>query len=256
MRRKPAFQSILTALEERPLDSDLDDPTASKNPAAVEDRRDVFEVLARGEATDEAGLDDALERGVRDDGRFVPPFLLLAGEVRFVFDDLAALRATVSLASPFAAGDEPLKLAIADARELLATPDLLSPAGLADRFTTRIQDAFRKARRQVAPTYLEEQVERALLEQRRYQRREVFGAPHLRALLTLSTPARPWPLYLPESVSRRLPMFSRFAARLLVEGHLQEDQFESHPNALRALALARAVPIVSRSDKAARTPAG
>jgi hypothetical protein len=272
VRRKPAFQPILAALEDRPIDPELDDPALARDPAPVEDRRDVFEVLARGEPADEAGLDDALERAVRSDGKFVPPFLLIAGELRFLFDDVAALRATISLATPLSAGDEALKLALADARDLLTTPELLGPSGLADHFTTRIQEAFRKARRQVAPTYLEDQVERALLEKRLYQRREVFGASHLRAMLVMGNtlapaaatisnpkappePPRPWPIYLPQGVLPKLPMFSRFTARLLVTAHFQEDQFEPHPNALRALALARVVSVQSRSDKAAKAPA-
>ncbi len=264
VRRKAAFRPLLAAIEERPLDSELDDPSIARDPALVEDRRDVFEVLTRGEALDEAGLEDALERAVRDDGKFVPPFLLVAGELRFVFDDLAALRATVSLATPFAGGDEGLKAALADARELIATPELLSPSGLAERFTARIQEAFRKARRQVAPAYLEDQVERVLLEKRLYQKREVFGAPHLRALLAPGSalapaeakPPRPWPLYLPEGVARKLPMFSRFAARVIVDAHLQEDQFEPHPSALRGLAIARVVSLTIKGDRGTKAPSG
>src|SRR5262249_54002742 len=96
LRRKPAFQPLLTELESRPPDADRDDPAMASNPAMVEDRRDVFEVLARGEPLDEAGLEEALARAVRDDGKFAPPFVLVAGEVRFPFDELATLRATVS----------------------------------------------------------------------------------------------------------------------------------------------------------------
>lgn len=265
IRRKPTFQPLLAALEDRPLDRELDDPALARDPAPIEDRRDVFEILARGDAADEPGLEDALDRAIRDDGKFVPPFVLLAGELRLAFDEVAALRATISLATPFASGDEALKLAISDARDLLGIPDLLSSGGLADRFSARIVEAFRKARRQVAATYLEDQVERALLEKRLYQRREVFGHSHVRALLALPGPVgaaepqkppppppRPWPVYLSEAMARKLPMFARFHARLLVEAHLQEDQFETHPNALRAMALVRVVTIAPKEAKPAK----
>jgi hypothetical protein len=252
IRRKPSFQALLAGLEERPIDADLDDPATARDPVAVEDRRDVFEVLARGDAVDEAALEAAVERAVRDDGKYVPPFLLIGGEVRFTFDELTTLRIALSIASPFASGDEGLKSASADAREFLRLSDAHTPAGMAEGFTTRIQEAFRKARRSVAASYLDEQLERALLERRSYHRREVFGAPHLRALLTVGGGTRPWPVYLPEGAARRLPMFTRFAVRLLGEACLQEDQFEPHPTAIRVAALGR---IAALAPKPAAPPA-
>jgi hypothetical protein len=37
-------------------------------------------------------------------------------------------------------------------------------------------------------------------------------------------------------------MFQRFKVRVIAEVHLQQDQYESHPHALRAVALARVAP--------------
>lgn len=255
VRRKAVFQPLLAALEERPLDSDLDDPAIARDPMAVEDRRDVFEVLARGEAAGEAKLDEAVEKALREDGKFVPPFLLLAGELRFAFDELAALRATLSIASPFAPGDDSLKVAVAEGRELLKTPDLMCSPGVIEGFTLRIQEAFRKLRRTATTAaattagYLEEQTERVLLEKRCYQRREVFGATHLRAMMYVGMGARPWPVYLPEAVAKKLPMFARFQARVLAEACLQEDQYEQHPGALKVSALARVAPMPTMGER-------
>jgi hypothetical protein len=254
IRRKPAFQTLLAALEDRPVDADLDDPATARDPVAVEDRRDVFEVLARGEAVDEAGLDAAVERAVRDDGKYVAPFLLIGGEVRFTFDELTTLKVALSIASPFATGDDGLKSASADAREFLRLSDTMTPSGMAEGFTTRIQEAFRKARRSVSATYLDEQLERALLERRSYLKREVFGAPHLRALLLVGAGTRPWPIYLPDAAARRLPMFTRFAVRLLGEACLQEDQYEGHPTAIRVAALGRVAALVPRAERPAAKP--
>lgn len=122
----------------------------------------------------------------------------------------------------------------------------MCPPGVLESFTTRIQEAYRKMRRATAAAgYLEDAVERALLERRSYQRRQILGGQHLRALLTIGTTPRPWPVYLPEVVASRLPMFARFQARLLVEAWLQEDQYEQHPAALKAFTLARIVPMPS-----------
>jgi len=254
VRRKPAFQPILNALDGRPVDADLDDPSTARDPSLVEDRRDVFEVLARADAMDEAALNEAVDRAVRDDGKYVPPFLLIAGEVRFPFDELSTLKATLSIVTPFATGDEPLKMTIADAREFLRTPDLLSPPGVIEGFTARVQDAFRKMRKAVPPGYLDDQTERVLVEKRLYQRREVFGGPHLRAQLFFTPNGRPWPLYVPEAIAKKLPLFARFPVRILAEASLQEDQYETHPNALRASAIGRVAPASTRAERLAKPP--
>jgi hypothetical protein len=83
IRRQQAWSKILEELAEQPVDNELDDPAFGKEPADVEDRRDVFEVLARGEWVDASGMDEALARAVREDGKFVPPLVLCGGELRF-----------------------------------------------------------------------------------------------------------------------------------------------------------------------------
>lgn len=239
VRRKPAFQQILRELSERPLDGEVDDPAIAKNPMAVEDRREVFEVLARGEAADEAGLGGALERAVREDGKFVAPLLLLAGEMCLPFDELDRLKATMTTAASFAAGDEVLSAAVEEAKTFLSMPHLLSPPAVAEGFTKRIEDAFARGKRSVPQGYLGEQAERVLVERRCYQRRAVFGAAHLRALLQLDGSSRPVPAYLPEDLAMKLPMQARFKARVIAVVELQEDHYEAHPAALRVTALAR-----------------
>jgi hypothetical protein len=152
---------------------------------------------------------------------------------------METLKATVTTASPLAAGDELLKSAVHDAREFLAMPDMLSPPGVTESFTSRIEDAFRKGKRAVSATYLETQTERVLLEKRHYQKREVFGAAHLRALLQVGGSSRLVPAYLPEEIAKKLPMFVRFRARMIAEVHLQKDQYETHTAALRVMVMGR-----------------
>jgi hypothetical protein len=52
----------------------------------------------------------------------------------------------------------------------------------------------------------------------------------------------PFPTYIPEPVSLKLPMYQRFRARIIAEVHQQEDQHESHSLSLRVLALSRITP--------------
>ena len=54
---------------------------------------------------------------------------------------------------------------------------------MVETLTGRIRDAFARVKRAVPATYLETQTDRALLEQRLYQKRMFLGDPHLRALL-------------------------------------------------------------------------
>ena len=63
---------------------------------------------------------------------------------------------------------------------------------------------LKRAKRVIAPGYLEEQTERVLVEARHDQRRIVYGAPHLRALIQISNASRPWPLYIHEAVAGKL----------------------------------------------------
>jgi hypothetical protein len=256
-RRKAEWRPILDALEGVPLDPDLDDPAFAKDPMGVEDRREVFEILARAAATSAEGLDAALARSLRDDGKFVPALALFAGELDLPFDELAALRATMTTVSPLAGQDEALKGAVQAAKDFLATPGLMSAPAVAEGLTKRIEDAFAQGKRVVPAGYLEAQRERALLDQRQYQRRAVFGSKHLRGLLKLGgadaaagvrlaagAPKPPGggtvvPAYLPEALAEVLPMYPRFKVRMVAEVRLAADRYESHPAALRVLALAR-----------------
>ena len=253
VHRKPAFQPILRALEKRAVDPELDDPTRARDPATIEDRRDIFEVIARGSALDEPALNQALERGARDDGKLVPPLVLLDGEVRMFFDEIEMLRATLTIAAVFSSGDDALKTAIADAREFLRTPDLRSPPSVTEGYITRVQEAMKRAKRATTPGYLDEQTERVLVEARQYQRRTVYGAPHLRAQIQIGNATRPWPLYIPEAAANRLPMFARFTARILAEAGVQENQYEAHPGSLRAAAIARVAPTPGKPERDAKS---
>ena len=242
IRRQPAWKRILDALEDELPDADLDEGASSEQPVETEDRREIFEVLARGASTDEAGIQEAFGASVRDGGKFAAPIKLLAGDLSFPFDELETLKATVATVTPLIGNDEQLKAAVTNAQDLLKLSDLRTSPVVVESLTLRIRETFAQGKRAVPPTYLDTQVERALLEQRHYQRRAVFGGPHLRALLTPSGSAQAYPAYMPDALAQKLPLYQRFKARLIVEIHPQLDQYETSPLGLRVIALGRALP--------------
>ncbi|XXT21219.1 DUF2169 domain-containing protein [Sorangium sp. So ce429] len=245
-RRHPPWRALLQQLDSKPLDKDLDDAAPADDPMEIEDRREVFEILARAPTTDAQGLSAALEAAERDDGKFVPPVRLLTGDLLFPFAEVETLKTTVALATPFRGNDEGLKAALANAQEVLRLPELQSAPAVTEGMTARVREAWMQGKRPVPSSYLETQAVRALLEQRSYQRRKVFGGPHVRALLQPAGSQELVPTYLPEALAELLPLYARFKARLLAELQVQVDQHETHPAALRVLALARATPSLRR----------
>jgi hypothetical protein len=239
VRRLPQAGSVLAALERRAREPDLEDAFDEREPAEVEDRRDVFEILAKAPSTTEDKWAAALSAATLAGGRFVPSIVLVSGDLTLGFDERATLLATIGVATPLVGGDETLGRAIQDARDYLALPDLLAPASVIEGFRTRIEEAFKKLRRTLPPDYLDGHVERALVEQRRYRKREVFGAPHLCASLLSTSTARPVPTYLPEALTTKLPLGARLRVRALAELHLPEDPLETHEASLRIVALGR-----------------
>jgi hypothetical protein len=242
IRRVPRWKPVLTALESAPMDRELDDPAGEQDPMAVEDRREVFEIAVRAAPTDARGVSAALEGAVRADGKFVPPLVLVAGEIETPFDEVAHLEATIAVATPAATSDDrELEAALETAQRFLKNRGSASARSMARSLATRIREAFAKEKK-IPPAQLDEHVQRALREERSFQRREVLGEPHLRLLLRVAQEGgepQALVLYAPAAVAKKLPMYARFAARVIAEVHLQEDEAEAAPAALRALALVR-----------------
>ncbi|WP_437548112.1 DUF2169 domain-containing protein [Sorangium sp. So ce367] len=239
-RAARTWRSVLDELDDVPVDRELEDPAHAGNPVAVEDRRDIFHLLAHAETTSPERIQEVLSAALRDDGRYVPPLRLVATELIFPFDELEALKASISVVTPLIGADEPFRAVVTSAQEFLKLHELRSAGAVADALVGRIRDAFSQGKRVVPPSYLNTQVERALLEHRCYQRRRVFGGVQIRALAPAGSGAIP--VYLPDSLAETLPLFQRFKARIIAEVQPQVDQYETHPAALRVLALARTLP--------------
>ncbi|MRG97572.1 DUF2169 family type VI secretion system accessory protein [Polyangium spumosum] len=240
IRKQPAWRKILEALADEPLDPDIDDPDLGLEPAEVEERREIFEVMAHGEPLGEQAILSALRSAVRKDGRFVAPLVLVEGELVMAFDDIEALRALVAVVGPLAGGDERSKEAVAAARAYLGAADPLRDRAAARELAAAIEAAFAQAKkRSAAPAEVASRVERILLENRCYERRAVLGARHLRASLRLPCADREVPVYVPEALAEVLPMFTRFSVRMVAEAHLPAEERDGHPVALRAVGITR-----------------
>ncbi len=242
LRRKPAFRAILDELAKRQPDRDADNAHIDETPAEIEDRREVTEILLRGAPVSEGGVRDALNEGIRDDGRFVPQAVLCAGELEMAFDAVETLKAMLPVAASLATPGDALSAAVAGATTFLNTPGIPSPV-VADALAGRVRSAFlqgKKGKDKAEP--LDGPTERVLVEQRLYRRRPVFGDVFVRASLFLPGSPYPIPVYFPEAAVKKLPLFRRYRARLLGEVHLTADPSETHPVALRATALAEVLP--------------
>ena len=240
-RIRAAFPTIVDELEFEPLDPKHDLPT--DDPNASRDRHDTFGVLTRATPTDGRGIQRAMIESISETGRFTPPVVLLTGELRFPFDEVEHLQAAVAAITPLATEDnKKLKDALEAANEVLKTPLLQAPSNV-EVVTSELRDALRQSKRSVTVSQLDAHIERVLLDQRKYQKRTVFGDEQIRALCVPAGENAAIPVYLPQTLAMRLPLMLRMKARLLAEAHAQQDQYESHPNALRVLALGRVVSI-------------
>jgi hypothetical protein len=251
IRKQTPWRALLDDARRAVPEPEPFDPVLPGQSLPAEDRADVFLVLARGAALEEPAVAEALASGVRADGKLALPLVLVAGELRFAFDELEELKAMVTTATPFLGGDEPLEAAVSAGKAFLEMPDLRSTPAVTEGLTTRVRQAFGRVKRAVPAGHLEAQTDRALLEQRRYQQRTFCGEPHLRALLHAGE-GRSMLAYLPSSTAMLLPLLQHFPARLIAEALPSTDQYETHPFALRVLALARLVtPVTARGARPA-----
>lgn len=200
----------------------------------------VYDALARGTPASSRELEAAME-AAEDGDPPSPPLVLMSGDLEPSLDEGAMLEAVVSAASPLAGSDKKLKEVLDLAAQTLETP-LKSVPEVAEGLSARIREAWNRANKLLPSGHLTACTERLLLEQRRYQQRELLDDTWIRALLSGPGLDAPIPTYLPARIARRLPLFRRFTARLLAEVIWQQDQYETHPLALRVLALGR-VPV-------------
>jgi hypothetical protein len=236
-RVRARWRKIVDDLDFEPLDPRHDLPV--DEPARSRDRHHVFGVLTRAEPTDPRGVAREMLEAIGPHGRFTPPLVVIGGDLRFPFDEIETLKTAAAAAKPLAKDDKKLTDLLDMLGELLDTPLLQGSPSAVESLLRDLTAAIQQTRRPLPVRYLDAHIERVLLEKRRYQRRTVFGGPCLRALLGQGSGAVP--AYLPEALADKLPLVTQMKARLVAEICPSQDQYESHPHALRVVALGRVV---------------
>lgn len=238
IRRVPTWRKILEDLEERGPDKAIDDVLAGKEAWEIEDRREIFEILAKGERADERRVVELMDEAILEDGKFATPIILVGCDVETPFDEMEVLRALATAASPLVGPtDETLKSAVEAAEKFLGRAGSSYAPVVPEGLSNRIRDAFARDKKSLPPDSLDVQAERALLGGRHYQKRDVLGGTYLRLLLRMSQDSQPFVGYAPEELGKKLPMFRRFRARIIAELHPWQDQYEARRESLRALAI-------------------
>ncbi len=239
LRKTERWSALIASLQPKKQRVVHDDDPPPEEPAADRERRDVFGVVALGVTETPDELEILVDRVAGDRGTFTPPLAIVGGEASFPFDELETLRATMTSVAPFASSDKKLKELVDTVNELLKTPWLKGSESVAEGLLQRVRDAFAAQNRALPPGHLDAHTERILLAERHFQRRTVFGSPHLRALFVATNGAPALVVYLPEALASKLPMYQRLRVRMLVEVNLPQDQFEPAPLSLRCVAFAR-----------------
>ncbi len=200
----------------------------------------MFEVLARGGQSYLRGVEDALSMARNKGGKLVPPLVIIEGDVEVQLDELAALEAAATTATPLITpADETLKAAVEAADAFLGRPPQSASPAVCEGLHVRIREAFVREKKALPADYLDRQTERVLIAGRRYQKREVLGGVFLRALVWIPGEREGLLCYLPEALANKVPMYRRFGARILGDVHPQQDQHEALSYSFRALAVGR-----------------
>ena len=209
------------------------------DPAAAKDHHHGLGILSRAEPGGARGLKEAFAEAGRE-GAFVPPIVLIEGELRPSFDELKELEVLVALLTPLCRGDDKLRTELDEVNKLFDNPIGLRVGDTAQRIGRELKTLF-SSKHRAAVEALDGKVERLLLEDRAFATRPVFGDAHVRASLACRDDDAPVVVYLPEEAAKDLPLFPSFPCRLLGEVHPQQDGLESQPLALLAVALGRLI---------------
>ena len=199
----------------------------------------VARCLAETPPCDSASISEAIARAVSPTGRFLAPVLAVEGELVLSFDAIESLKLSVSAVLPFANGDDELTAAIAAARGFLDSPGGITPSSVAESLELRLRESFSRVRRAVPGDFVEREVLRSLVEQRRNKLATHAGLPHAHALLTLRGERLAQLCFVPKPALSFLPLTAKLDVRLLAEASPLAEPSDSQSFALRVVALGR-----------------
>lgn len=226
-RRAPALAEALGA----PVQTD--DLTERQEAS----ERAVHRAIARLAPVESA--ERALWDAVDEDGVFLPPLAVVAGELELLFDEIEYAQSLVPLLRPFAEGDEGIGEQIE--RVSAVASRTTGATGALTRAMKELRKAWGESEITVPLEEMEAEARRGLLMKRRLRTIDLFQGTHLVALLRTEAHPGPLPVYLPDAARGRLPLGHRMDARLLVQLFPRQVADEPSPLAALALAIARVV---------------
>lgn len=207
---------------------------------AADDAAMAHALLTSSARTDATNVRTVFARATDARGQFVSPVVVLEGELEVLFDELAALRVTISSATAVGTTeDRELNRALDKAREFIGLPELLAAPRVCHELTSRIGAAFVKEKHALPADFLDARMEEALLLGRHYQKRSVLGGTYLRCLFWTWGEAEPFAAYLPTAAVSNLPLLKRFRVLVAVEVHPTQRSDETPGKTLRVLVLGR-----------------
>jgi hypothetical protein len=244
VRRSPIWSALPSAQRRpsvTPRPSSGEQDTEARR--AAKDIRDLLRVLQSAEADDASNLSGML-RSATVDGLFVPPLVIVEGDLEPLFSPHEILQATLAAVAPFTTADADLKQVAGEVRDVLSAPGVAASRKVLDTLIERLRKAFGARSRDVEASYLEETTTASLVENRKYDLRKVLGTECLRASLhPRATDAdrrpAPIPIYIPAEAGEELPLARRWPARVVAELRSRADESEPARVALRARAIGR-----------------
>jgi hypothetical protein len=236
VRRQPTW--IDAVRDERRIDDWVTAPETQEQNQQEKDRRAVMRALARVPPTDPSTLPRLLAESVDEEGFVDRPLLVVAGDLALQLDPIETLKASVELASQLGTSEK-LKEAIDAAKDIAQAQCVSTP--VVDGLLARLRKEFAQANRNLANDYLESTVQRQMLDERTYQKRQVLGGGHLVAHLLGTGGGPTTTVYLPDHLAPQLPVVSKLKVRLIAEPHPQQHPADGEGVALRTLALGRVI---------------
>lgn len=239
--RKPAWQKILDAMDDEPIDPEADDPALSSDPSEIQDQAQVYAILKQGQPLAMQAAQTALETAAAKGGRFAPPIEMFEGDVEPMFDELEQLRSLISVMTPLVKGQEKLERALTDANQWLQTAGAVNMAPMARRQRSELRAAWQSAKPAMPFDEIHALVVRGMLEDRKYQKARVLGGEHLCARFFVWGNDEPQLVYIPAEAAPFLPLSQRFFTRTIAAIHFAQDDQETSSMAWRCLALGHIV---------------
>jgi hypothetical protein len=238
LRRDPAHAKVLA--RGAPAKSFLrpDEPAAPDQDDGDRGRWDVLRLLSFAAPLELAQVRDVVAARFDDETQLELPVVVVAGELRPSFDEGQSLEIAAQIAQPLAASNKALAALVKQAEG--ATQSAWSASREMMTGLLRQIEQAANGTPGLPPRYLSGQLERALVEGRKYRKRVLFGGTRIRADLQFPSGVDV-PIYLPESAGDLLPMLPSLPVVAAVELRPREDASESNAEALVALAVGRVV---------------